>query len=374
MSYDWLWYLAVIPALGILIFVHELGHFITAIRMGIKVEEFGFGYPPRMVTLFYYRGVPITLNWLPLGGFVRMAGEESGFDAQGSLAHAPPSRKIPVMAAGSIMNMLAAIILFSIVAMVGRPDPIGPVTIVAVAPNSPAAATLRAGDVILAVNGETVDSPTTLRRLIEARAGQQVVLDVQSVDGDGVTELKEVEIRPRTAEERGPNDGALGVQIDVPGDEVEGTRYVDRVNPLQAILDGTVRTFSILFQMIAGLGLLLASLFGLVSGPEGGMAGPVGIARLTGDIAQRGGLVPLLDWTAVLSVNLALINLLPIPALDGSRIVFALIEWIRGGKKVPPEREAMVHAVGMMVLLGLMLVITFSDVRNWIVGRNAFGG
>src|SRR5687767_2842010 len=139
MSYDWLWYLAVIPALGILIFVHELGHFLTAIRMGIKVEEFGFGYPPRMVTLFHYRGVPITLNWLPLGGFVRMAGEEGGFDAAGSLAHAPPSRKIPVMAAGSIMNMLAAIILFSIVAMIGRPDAIGPVSIVAVAPNSPAA-------------------------------------------------------------------------------------------------------------------------------------------------------------------------------------------------------------------------------------------
>ncbi len=104
------------------------------------------------------------------------------------------------------------------------------------------------------------------------------------------------------------------------------------------------------------------------------MAGPVGIARLTGEVAQQGGVLSLLEWTGILSVNLALINLLPLPALDGSRIVFALLEWVRGGKKVPPEREAMVHAVGMMVLLGLMLVITFADVRNWIGGQNAFGG
>jgi regulator of sigma E protease len=374
MSYTWLWYLSVIPALGILIFVHELGHFLTAIRMGIKVEEFGFGYPPRMLTLFHYRGVPVTLNWLPLGGFVRMAGEEGNFEAAGSLAQAPPWRKIPVMAAGSIMNLLTAILLFAIVAMVGLPDPVGPVAVTRVVANSPAEGKLQAGDVIRAVNGQQVDSPATLRRLVEAHAGQEVTLDVQSVKSNGATEFKEVQIRPRTRDERGPNDGALGIQIDVPEGQVVETRYVDSVNPLQALVAGTARTVGVLVQMIAGLGLLLASLFGLVVGPEGGMAGPVGIARLTGQIAQQGGLLRLLDWTAILSVNLALINLLPIPALDGSRIVFALIEWVRGGKKVPPEREAMVHAVGMMVLLGLMLVITFADVRNWIGGRDAFGG
>ena len=374
MSYSWLWYLSVVPALGFLIFVHELGHFLTALRMGIKVEEFGFGYPPRMLTLFRYRGVPVTINWLPLGGFVRMAGEEGNFDAEGSLSHAPPWKKIPVMAAGSIMNLLTAIVLFSIIAMVGQPDPIGPVTVTGVVPNSPAESRLQPRDVILKVAGEPVDSPATLRRLIEAQQGREVVLDVQSVNQDGATELKRVQIRPRTPEERGPNDGALGISIGVPAEKSQGTRYVGSVNPLQAVVDGTAKTFSFLFQMLAGLGLLLASLFGLVSGPEGGVAGPVGITRLTGEIAQRGGLIPLLDWTALLSVNLALINLLPIPALDGSRIVFALVEWARGGKKVPPEREAMVHAVGMMVLLGLMLVITFSDVRNWLGGADAFGG
>ncbi|HZG65257.1 MAG TPA: M50 family metallopeptidase [Herpetosiphonaceae bacterium] len=372
MSLSWLWYLSVVPALGFLIFVHELGHFVTALRMGIKVEEFGFGYPPRMLTLFRYRDVPVTINWLPLGGFVRMAGEEGNFDAEGSLAQAPPWKKIPVMAAGAIMNLLTAMILFAIIGMAGQPDPIGPVTIIEVVPGSPAAAALKPGDVILKVDGETVDSPGTLRRLIDERVGRQVILDVQSVNENGATELKNVRIRPRTEAERGPRDGALGVEIGVPAGQSTGTRYINRLNPLSAVGYGLQHTVSLLFQMLAGLGALLASLFGFAPSPEGSVAGVVGITRLTGQIAQRG-LLQLLDWTAVLSVNLALINLLPLPALDGSRIVFAFVEWIRGGKRVPPEREAMVHAVGMMLLLGLMLVITFSDVRNWISGYDAFG-
>ncbi len=374
MSFSWLWYLSVIPALGFLIFVHELGHFLTALRMGIRVEEFGFGYPPRMLTLFRYHGVPVTLNWLPLGGFVRMAGEEGNFDAEGSLTQAPPWRKIPVMAAGAIMNLLTAIVLFSIIAMVGRPDPIGPVKVDSVQPGSPAAASkLRPGDVILKLDGQPVDSPASLRRLIDEKPGQEVTLDVQSINAAGATELKTVQIRPRTLQERG-NNGALGIQIDVPSNQVRGTRYIDRLNPLAAIWSGLTSTLDLLFQMLAGLGVLIASLFGLVHGPEGGVGGPIAIMRATGEIAQHQGLVPFLNWTAVLSVNLALINLLPLPALDGSRIVFALVEWARGGKKVPPEREALVHAIGMMVLLGLMLVITFADVRNWIGGHNAFGG
>jgi len=342
--------------------------------MGIGVEEFGFGYPPRLLTMFRYRGIPITLNWLPLGGFVRMAGEEGNFEEAGSLSQAPPWRKIPVMAAGAVMNLLTAVVLFSIVAMVGQPDPIGPVSIVAIEAGSPADQKLQPHDVILKLDGQPVDSPATLRHLIDQHAGSDVTLDVQSVNASNVTELKNVVVRPRTVAERKANAGALGVQIEVPADQIRGTRYVDRVNPFQALLNGIVSTGTFLFQMLAGLGILIGSLVGLAPAPQGGMAGPIGITRLTGQIAQRGGLLPLLNWTAILSVNLALINLLPLPALDGSRIVFALIEWVRGGKKVPPEREAMVHAVGMMVLLGLMLVISFSDVRNWLAGHDAFGG
>ncbi len=127
MSFSWLWYLSVIPALGFLVFVHELGHFLVGLKMGVKVEEFGFGYPPRMLTLFHYKGVPVTINWLPLGGFVRFAGEESNFDDPDSLAAAPPRRKIPIMAAGAIMNIITAIVIFAVLAFFGTPEAYGKV-------------------------------------------------------------------------------------------------------------------------------------------------------------------------------------------------------------------------------------------------------
>jgi regulator of sigma E protease len=374
---DWLWILTVIPSLGFLIFIHELGHFLTALRLGIKVEEFGFGYPPRIMTLFHWRGVPVTLNWLPLGGFVRMAGEEGNFEVEGSLATAPPWKKIPVMAAGSFMNIVTAIIIFALImGVAGEPDPVGPVTITSVAPNSPAAqAQLKPNDVILAVDGEKIDSTSTLKSLIEERAGKPITLDVERVDQQAGTTTFNASLTPRTPEQIGPDEGAIGITLDVPSDKVTGVRYNNRLNPIEALMYGVRYTFFLFFQMLAGIGMLLGSFFGMADPAiRSGVAGPVGIARMTGEVARTGGLVSYLNLTALISVNLALINLLPFPALDGSRIVFALIEWARRGKRVPPEKEAMVHALGMIALLGLMLLITFSDIRNILLGRNPFGG
>ncbi len=375
---NWLWFLTVIPALGFLVFVHELGHFLTALRMGIKVEEFGFGYPPRMATLFHWKGVPVTLNWLPLGGFVRMAGEEGNFDTEGSLAAAPPWKKIPVMAAGAFMNLIAAIAIFAIVGMVGQPDEVGPLTIQKVDPDSPAAeAGLRPGDVILTLQGKAIDSRRTLQEQLEPLLGQPVTLGIErqeTQNGGSLQRAKDFTVTPRTRDALGPNEGPLGITIEVPADKVEVVRYADRQNPLEAVLYGISHTFTIFFQMLAGLGVLLGSLLGLSETQiQGGVAGPVGIGRLTGEVARTGGLMKYLELTALISVNLALFNLLPIPALDGSRIVFALVEWVRRGKRVPPEKEAMVHAIGMIALLGLMLLVTFSDVRNIFLGRSPFG-
>jgi regulator of sigma E protease len=368
---SWLWFLTVIPALGFLVFVHELGHFLTALRLGIKAEEFGFGYPPRMMTLFRWKGVPVTLNWLPLGGFVRFVGEEGNFEAEGSLMGAPPWKKIPVLAAGAVMNIIAAIGIFAIVGMF---EPIGPVVIQNVQENSPAQqAGLRDGDVILEVDGERISAASRLATLVRERAGQQITIDIQREDQDGVQRTMEVAVVPRTPEQLQPGQGPTGISPYVPTSEAEG--YQMARNPLSALWYGVEQTFTFLMLMITGLGMLLGSLLGLVSTDiQGGVAGPVGIARITGEVARTGGLLSYLNWTAIISVNLALINLLPIPALDGSRIVFALIEWIRRGKKVPPEKEAMVHAIGMVALLGLMLLITFSDVRNIVLGRSPFGG
>ncbi|GAC1353656.1 MAG: M50 family metallopeptidase [Herpetosiphon sp.] len=367
MSFGWLWYLSVIPALGFLVFVHELGHFLVGLRMGVKIEEFGFGYPPRMVTLFRYRGVPVTINWLPLGGFVRFAGEESNFDDPRSLASAPPRRKIPIMAAGAFMNIVTAILIFAFLAPFGFPESYGKVAVARVSADAPAAGVLQEGDKILKIEDRSITSSRDLLAAIKARQGKPTTLTI-----DRAGTIKEVSLTPRTPAQTPVGQGSVGIAPRVV--DVEGIHYVEPIrNPFKALWYGVVQTFTLLRDMLAGLAMLVASLFGVGRSLQGGVGGPVAITRATGQIARTGGIWPLLNWTAMLSVNLGLINLLPIPALDGSRIVFALIESIRG-KKVPPQREALVHAAGMMVLLGLMLLITFTDVSNWMHGHDVLGG
>jgi len=141
-----------------------------------------------------------------------------------------------------------------------------------------------------------------------------------------------------------------------------------------AFVTGFNYTWEVLGRFIGGLGQLIGGAIGANQPPPGGVTGIVGIARGTGEVIQRDGLLGFWQWTALISLNLFLINLLPIPALDGSHILFSLIELIRRGKKIPPEKEAMVHAIGFMMLMGLMLIITFSDVANWISGAPALGG
>jgi regulator of sigma E protease len=373
---SWIWVLTVIPALGFLIFIHELGHFITALRLGIKVEEFGFGIPPRMFTMFRWRGIPFTLNWLPIGGFVRMAGEEGNFESEGSLATAAPWRKIAVLSAGAFMNLVAAAVLFAIVGMIGQPERLGAVTVQQVVENTPAEqANLQPGDVILAIEGQRIDSRIKLKEVVGPRTGQPTQLEIQREDPQSGTTTFYVTVTPQPCDEAPGSEGCIGVYSEVPQDQVVATEYINRLNPIKAIWVGIQQTIDIFGRMFAALGILFASLLGIAPADqiEGGVAGPVGIARATGEIARTGGFVSYLQWTALISVNLALINLLPLPALDGGRIVFALLEWIRGGKRVPPEKEALVHALGMAALLGLSLLITFSDIRNLLLGRNAFG-
>lgn len=372
MSSNWIWMLSFIPALYFLIFVHELGHFVTGVWMKVKVEEFGFGFPPRMLTLFRWRGVPITLNWLPIGGFVRFAGEEGNFDAEGSLSNAPPWRKIPIMAAGPFMNLVAAALIFAVVGMLGQPTRIGDVQVAEVSPGSAAEqAGLQRGDFILAIDGQRVQSVQELRDLIGPREGQATRLDIERADAQNGTTTSYLTVTPATCPE--VQGGCLGILPTVPADRASETQYANQLGPLEAIWHGIVLTGDMFLRILNAFGMLLAPLFG---GPavEGGVAGPVGMFQATGEIGRTAGLVGYLNWVALISVNLALFNLLPIPALDGSRILFALVEWVRRGKRVPPEKEALVHAVGMVMLLGLMVLITFSDIRNLLQGRSILGG
>ena len=350
--------------LGLLVLVHELGHFLTARQLGIKVDEFGIGYPPRAATLFVHDGVKYTLNWLPIGGFVRFSGEGEQVYGVGSLSLATPWKKLLVLIAGPLMNLLLTFVIFTVLFVVnGIPTP--DTTIEQVFPNTPAAAAgFQPGDVIVQLDGHPIERSDTelVRQIGEQNKGRSIEAVVER-NGQQVT--LHITPGPWTTSEGEHRDSGFGIAYDI-------QRVT--VNLPSAISLGFQRTILLLVSFLDGLRQLFGGLLGLNPPPAGGVAGVVGIARGTGEIIQREGLPGFWQWTAAISLNLFLVNLLPIPALDGSHIVFSLIEMARHGKKIPPEKEAMVHAIGFAMVIGLMLVITVSDVAKWINGTPVLGG
>lgn len=361
--------LAFLIMLGILVFVHELGHFAVARWMGIRVEEFGFGYPPRMLTLFERNGVKYTLNWLPLGGFVRFGGEDNTLYGTGSLAAAKPWRKIPVMLAGPFMNLLLTIVVFAVLfATQGVPTPTGQQQVTSVYENTPAAtAGFEPGDILVSLDGQPVRESAQISTIANQNAGTSIPTVVQRGD-----EELTLDIVP------GPWTGPDGQQYDV-GIGIQYTQIViqEETNFLGAIGHSTAYTGNLLGQMVSALAHLPASIGNMFTTEDtavGEPIGPVGIARATGEVVEQGGLLAFWNLMAILSLNLFLLNLLPIPALDGSHIIFSLIELARGGKKVPPDKEALVHAMGFAALMGLMLLISVNDIINAFQGRSVLGG
>jgi regulator of sigma E protease len=398
------WYLlAAIPVFGLLVFVHELGHFITAKWAGIRVEEFGIGLPPRLVGIrrrtgggwevIWFNGdgarhavaegdsgldgsdnetaisalAPAThtiysLNLLPIGGFVRMPGENGEtYDEYGrydpqSFASKSAGKRIIVLVAGVTMNFLLAMVLFSVAYSMG--EPIIPAVIASVAPGSPAAAAgLRPGDTFLSVDGQPVqqfsDVQSIVQQAIAHASGRATVLVSVVVKHAGdphpVSLVINVRVNPP------PGQGPMGI---VRGNEVHYVTY-----PLwQAPLKGVQQTFQV-------TGDFVSTIVQMVTGairPQ--IAGPVGIVQMTGEVAQT---VPTIGWwpiltlTGILSLNLAVINILPFPALDGGRILLILVELVRGGKRLRPEREGLINLIGMAILLTLIVVVTVSDVMSW---------
>lgn len=353
--------------LGLLVLVHELGHFLTAIWLGIKVDEFGLGYPPRAATLFERNGVKYTLNWLPIGGFVRFGGEGETLYGVGSLAQAAPWKKILVLIAGPLMNLLLAFLIFSaLFAVRGVPHDADGVRIDRVFAGTPAAtAGIQPGDIIVGIDQQNVGKNIdVIKQLAQSSIGRTLPVVVQRDD-----QTLQLQITP------GPWTDEQGVQHPSGFGFSYGPNTVLAAASLpEAFSYGFKYTWQVLARFLSGLGQMIGGLIGLNPAPPGGVTGVVGIARGTGEVIQRDGLLGFWQWTAFISLNLFLVNLLPIPALDGSHIMFSLIELVRRGKKIPPEKEAMVHAVGFMMLMGLMVIITVSDVANWIGGAPVLGG
>ncbi|MDD4900573.1 MAG: RIP metalloprotease RseP [Patescibacteria group bacterium] len=416
-----------IIVLSVLVFAHELGHFMMARKFGVKAEEFGLGFPPRAFGLQVWRerklekvseeeavavkledaspmggatiiketiidekreidilgwvrkfnfikgsreispaeqryGTVYSINWLPLGGFVKIKGENGeGENEADSFASRPIWQRALMLSAGVVMNVALAMILIIVGFMVGLPQSLDgssldaraqvsdrKIQIVQVVKGSPAeSAALIIGDTIISIDNTQFSDFSELQNYVNNKIGQQ--LDYKIKRGQ---ELIDVKIAPIMMSETGR--GGIGVALSETG-IVSYPWYL-------AILEGVKATFILVWVIIAAFYELLKSLI-MGQGVSADLAGPVGIATLTGEVARMG-FVYLMQFTALLSINLAVINFLPFPALDGGRVLFLIIEKIKR-KPVKREVEAVIHNVGFILLMVLVVLVTFRDVARF---------
>ncbi|HMN27290.1 MAG TPA: RIP metalloprotease RseP [Caldilineaceae bacterium] len=428
--------------LGVLVFFHELGHYWVARRNGIVVEEFGMGYPPRLIKLFRYDGTDFTINLIPFGGFARMKGEDASDMSPGSFNAASRGARAATLIAGPAMNAILAVVLFAFSFMAGFPAvaaypeitsitsgsaadqaklqpgdvllkngelpayvsaapdfrydvwhqtptsessapqtlvysrdnqilqttvpdtktadeilkginyrPVLTTQILATASDSPAAkAGLQAGDIVYSINGAVITNDYPLNAAVQQHLDQAVKLRVLRNN-----EWLDFEVTPRAHPPEG--QGALGVQIGP-------ITQLGTLPLLPALWQGVTSTAQYV-MLVLQLPVML--IMGQLSPADAQLTGPVGIAEMVGGAVSAtidtGLWFPIWRLAAVLSAALAITNLLPLPALDGGRLLFILIEVLRG-RRVNPEREGLVHMVGFMLLLGLLVFITFQDITT----------
>jgi regulator of sigma E protease len=332
--------------LAVLILVHELGHFTLAKVMGVRVEEFGLGFPPRLRS-WKLRGTVYSLNALPLGGFVKMTGENGEDDDPASFAAKAPWQRLLILLFGPVMNLTLAVGIFFFAFMGGSPR--GLTIVTGVSAGSPAAlAHIRVGDTIVDAGGVHVNYLSDLQHITTSHLGKPLKIKVVRNH-----RFRTVLLVPRP---KPPvNQGPMGIALN----KVTTVTY----SP------GTALRMSVqqVGDMIGSIPLLLQN----VSQHGGGqVTGPIGIAHLTTQVVQQEpqqGPSSLFLFVALLSANLGVLNLLPIPALDGGRIVFVLLSWARR-RNLNPEIEGVIHMVGMAVLLMLILVISYQDIVRWVTG------
>ncbi|MCJ7624814.1 MAG: M50 family metallopeptidase [Anaerolineaceae bacterium] len=343
---------------GIMIFIHELGHFLTGKFFKVKIDEFGFGYPPRLLKMFTLGETDFTLNWIPFGGFNRFRGENDP-SVPGSFAAENPWKRLVILSGGSILNLVTGVFLFSLVfSQIGAPDP-SRVEIIGVAENSPAfEAGIISGDIVLEINNESINSMEQLGSIVAENVGREIQMLILRYD-----EQIEIATIPRTNPPEG--EGALGIVMSNPIVEiswVQATPYAVRMTIEQCR------------QLLLLPGRLIR---GQIAPEQARIVGPVGIYSMYNQAreldqevaASTEETLPAVNslWLlAVISVALGLSNLLPIPAFDGGRILFILPE-ILLRRRVPPNYENIIHFVGFATMLALLFYITFQDIINPVV-------
>ncbi len=443
-----------VPILLFLVVIHELGHFATARSLGVKVLEFGVGFPPR--AFGFYTGntrvliapntrfinlsgetdlqpgslVKVTsdedpegnlvariielpqkgvgwaariglkgganeqpdagepevvvdsdqllkhegkvrsvengsmvladmlysVNWAPLGGFVRLAGESNPAIPR-SLASKGVGTRFLVLVAGPLMNALLPIAIFTVLLMMPQDVLVGQVAVDAVTEGSPAqAAGIQQDDIILSSDGAKIENAGDLIRYINLKGGSSMEWLVARGSHQEI-----IRVTPAFVTEEGRWLVGIGTRLD-------DSRIEKRSQaPWTAFRNSFVNTWEMLVLMKQGI-------FGAFSsGSSPQFSGPIGIAQITGEFAKEGGLVGVMGITILLSINLAILNILPIPALDGGRLVFVVLEWVRRGKRVPPDKEGMVHLIGFVVLIGFIILVSANDISRLIQGQRFLG-
>ncbi|OGY94257.1 MAG: hypothetical protein A2406_02040 [Candidatus Komeilibacteria bacterium RIFOXYC1_FULL_37_11] len=342
--------------LGLLILVHELGHFISAIKLKVDVEEFAIGFPPKIFS-WKRNGIKYSINWIPMGGFVKIKGEQGeGLDDPRSFVNQAAWKKILIVSAGVLMNFFLAFILLSIVFMAGFPQELTAdisqanvrdknVVILQITENSPAAQVgLEVGDKIRKINGQTFESDEDIYAQLEFLRGEEITLVVlKNNDQEAIYNLKHEVLEEGT-------ESRLGIGITETG-------IVD-YGFWGSIVQGFEVTVFMIANIVKALYHLLANLITKGDLAEG-FGGPVAVAVITGQIVKLG-FIHIIYFAALLSINLGVINFFPFPALDGGRALFILAQAVTR-KKLNEKVEAWIHNSGFIILIILLIVITFRD-------------
>lgn len=353
--------------LSVLVIVHEAGHFFVAKFFGIRVDEFGLGYPPKAKKLFTWRGTDFTLNWLPFGGFVKIFGENPTVeDEEESLTDVPPGAKFTaknrgiqaaVLVAGVTANFVFASLLMSLGFMIGLPAPLGvslpvedPKTVITtVLPDSPAEiAGIRSGDIILSLKeGERTSelNPEAVAQFI-SDSKDPLTLEIKRAE-----KIINIEVTPKEGIVAGKK--GIGVAMDNVG--------IVKLPFLSALYHGFLTTIDLTIMTAEALAIFISQAFA-GNADLSQVTGPVGLVGIVGDVKTLG-LVYIISFTALISINLSIINLIPFPALDGGRLLFVAIESIIR-RPIPPRIFNVLNTVGFGILILLMIVVTFRDVTN----------
>ena len=378
--------------LSILVLIHEAGHFFVAKKLGIKVEEFGFGLPPRLFGKKFGETI-YSLNWLPIGGFVKLYGEDEAgagkfkvqslrfkvADTHRAFFPRPPLQKALVVVAGVVMNAILAVVIFYVFLFVSgfktslpllsdykffgvNQQNVRQVIVNQIAKNSPAEkANIKPLSIIVSVNGKPVSDSKDFVNFVNSHKGKKIELSWR----DSKSKIHKAQLIPRVVPPKG--EGAMGVALfSVANAELSYETLA------QKIFSGVVHPVNLMLYNFDVIGNLIRVSFErkTVEPLSQGVSGPVGIASITGSILSipnlKERILGLLNLVGVLSISLAFFNVLPIPALDGGRLFFIMIEGIFM-KKVSAKIEGYIHSGGMIVLLALIMLITFKDISKLFI-------